>query len=124
MSQGASEIYRAFLERQLRGDEADLEALCAGHPDIASELKSLAEENSRLLELLTPIGGAKSPSPPPVRDRADNNVSAGEHRLTSKDGSEQSGGNLRYQVQEQIARGGMGRIVLAWDNELRRKVAM
>src|SRR5262245_18211664 len=112
-SQDASELYHEFLERNLRGDQMDFRALCAAHPELAAQLEQLRADYDGLMARLQRRSSES-------RQRE----SGGEPHRGDTSELGLRGAQPRYDVKEQIARGGMGTILLAWDTELRRKVAM
>ena len=103
----AEELFADFLDQLESGQAPDFPALCAAWPTQAARLQrlhtrwramSVAFEtiaHDRPQEPVAPIGGTPA-----------------------------GAGNDRYAVQEEIARGAMGRIMRAWDRELRREVAL
>jgi tRNA A-37 threonylcarbamoyl transferase component Bud32/WD40 repeat protein len=110
----AEEAFAQFLERVEAGAPVDFAAFCAEHAALAPELQRL---HRRWLAMTRAFGalsesGPAAPAPPSVA------IDALLSRLG--DGSRAD----RYALGAEIARGGMGRIVQAWDAELRREVAL
>ncbi len=84
-----------FLDRQARDESIDPESFCRLHPDLAPELRPQLETLARIDEL---AGAPAAPAAP--------------ERLSG------------YRILGEIGAGGMGRVFLALDERLNRKVAI
>jgi len=111
----AEALFAEFLDRTEAGEEVDFERLCRDHPAQAPALRRVHERWQAMSRAFTQLsretGGAASAPSKSVDDL--------KQRLGAP------GGRLaRYVLREELARGAMGRIVRAWDEELRREVAL
>jgi len=111
----AEALFAQFLDRIEAGEEVDFERLCHDHPTLAPALRRVHERWQAMSHAFTQLsretGGAASAPSKSVDDL--------KQRLGAP------GGRLaRYVLREELARGAMGRIVRAWDEELRREVAL
>jgi formylglycine-generating enzyme required for sulfatase activity/predicted Ser/Thr protein kinase len=103
----AEQLLAAFqLVPHAAGEEADFDALCAELPEAAPELRALRER--WLAARAGPLGSAGPEGP------------EGMHRRLAR----VAGRPARYRVEREIARGGMGRVLLVWDDDLARPLAM
>ena len=100
----AAAAFAAYLERREEGAEPDFEAYCAEHPRLAPKLRRLHANWQRLGGLL------EEPTTP--------SVEALEELRRDPPGSE------RLRIDGEVARGGRGRILQAWDRDLQRELAM
>ena len=112
----AEALVADFLDRVEAGGDEDFEAFCALHPATAPALRKIHVRWQAMTRAFTHLSQdtsarqAATPSPGVVDLK---------QRIASP------GGRLaRYALREEIARGAMGRIVSAWDEELRREVAL
>jgi len=99
---GETEAERAFLRllgETLAPTPVEVEATCRARPELADELRSLAERHRTLVAQLDALGAHAAPPGPGAPGQ-------------------------RYEVRGEIARGGMGAILEVWDAELRRPLAM
>ena len=101
----AERLYADFLQRREAGERADLESLCAAHPDLAPHLRRL-DDDPRVS--LAPESGKPSDFSTEVLGRLAGRM----------------GAFGRYRVKEQIASGGQGVVLRVWDEDLRRHLAM
>jgi hypothetical protein len=85
-----------FLDRQARAEAPQIEGFCQGYPEIAVELRPQLETLAAIDDVLSP---AESSAPVP-------------ERLSG------------YKILSEIGSGGMGRVFLAMDERLGRKVAI
>jgi tRNA A-37 threonylcarbamoyl transferase component Bud32/WD40 repeat protein len=111
----AEVLFAGFLDRIDAGEPADVEELCRRHPAHAMVLRRMHAHWAALSEAFQQISrdgsGAPGAASPSLSD------------LSARIGA--TGGRLaRYSMRAEIARGAMGRIVRAWDEELRREVAL
>jgi serine/threonine-protein kinase len=101
----AAAVFAEFLERRDRGEDVDLGAVCAEHPELAEELRRLGSNWERLGEVLE---AAPEPAPEEVLRR----FGAG------------AGQDERYAIRGEVGRGGMGAVLRVWEADLRRELAM
>ena len=94
--ESAERLFLAWIEEVEGGRGGTFEALCAAHPTLAPRLEEIAAFHERARELLE--GGA-----------------------AEEDGTIDG---TRYELRGEIARGGMGTILLAYDPELSRTIAV
>ncbi len=125
----AESAFAEFLSLGREG-EGDFEAFCLAHAELKDELRSLYEDWTRIRKL---IGRTSPPSlseqlsathgfdvengvtlDPPERPSSAVVERLNEHRPQG----------TRYEVHDEIARGGMGVILKLWDQDLRRNLAM
>ncbi len=112
----AEDLFAEHLERLETGEPSDLAALCAAHPQHAGALRRMDLRWAAMTQAFTALsqgGGATavravSPSVEQVMTR----LRTGAPRTQ------------RYALGPEIARGAMGRVVSAWDADLRREVAL
>ncbi|MGH9762623.1 MAG: hypothetical protein ACREAC_17520, partial [Blastocatellia bacterium] len=96
-----------YLDRQTREDEIDLQAFCRAHPDLMPDLQ---EQIDTLVGIDRALYSASSLlANRPVNDTAANHFP---ERLSG------------HKVLGEIGSGGMGRVLLALDEKLNRKVAI
>ncbi|MGB3967982.1 MAG: serine/threonine-protein kinase, partial [Planctomycetota bacterium] len=111
----AEGLFADFLDRVEAGEAVDFDAVCAAHPQHAGALRKVHtrwQSMSQAFSTLSQDRGALAAAPSRSVDEL-------KQRLASP------GGRLaRYVLRDEIARGAMGRIVGAWDEELRREVAL
>jgi WD40 repeat protein/tRNA A-37 threonylcarbamoyl transferase component Bud32 len=115
-SSRAEEVFAEFLEHAEIDDKADFAALLAEHPDLRSELSAIHRHwraMSAAFSALSSLGG----------DAPANGSSAALDALLAKLRA-RGDRAARYALSAEIAKGAMGRIVRAWDEDLRREVAM
>lgn len=113
----AEEVFARHLEQLENGEPADFEGLCREHAEQAPQLRrihrrwlAMTRAFGEMSQQRTGSGPVDTPSP---------SVDALMQRLGA------SGARIdRYAIGSEIARGSMGRIVQAWDQELRREVAL
>jgi serine/threonine protein kinase len=120
----------AGLVRELdEGRELDIERLCAAHPDLADELRSLHANWTRLDGVLDRLLVASETSPvdaesrDPERAEPRDRARAETHELLRRL-SEVERSRSRYEILDEIARGGMGVVLHAHDSTLERDLAM
>ncbi len=111
----AEDLFADYLELIEEGQVVDFERFCAAHPARAAAMRKMHVRWWAMTQAFTALslGGSA---------RVDA-VSASVESLMTKlrDGR---GRAARYAIGVEIARGAMGRVVSAWDGELRRKVAL
>ncbi|MGE5325833.1 MAG: serine/threonine-protein kinase, partial [Deltaproteobacteria bacterium] len=100
--QRVAEAVAKFLDMQLRGEQTRVEAYCREHSELLPDLREQLEASQGIDEMLTDHGLA-----PAGED---------EERLPER----LSG----HKILGEIGRGGMGRVLLAFDEALDRKVAI
>jgi WD40 repeat protein/tRNA A-37 threonylcarbamoyl transferase component Bud32 len=108
------ELFADYLERLESGEQIDFAAFCAAHPSHGEAMAALHAQWAAMHQAFVRLS---QPGGPVAAASA--SVDALKAQLA------QTGGRwTRYQVRQEIARGAMGRIVRAWDTELRREVAL
>ncbi|MCA8961600.1 MAG: tetratricopeptide repeat protein [Planctomycetes bacterium] len=105
-----------FLADHLRGEASDLDSWCTQRGFSPEPLRHLEHQWRPLLSAIAP---AQSLSETAIARIA--GESREEHATTDPTFSTPYG---RYEVREEIARGGMGRILAVWDRDLGRELAM
>ncbi|MFH0944012.1 MAG: SUMF1/EgtB/PvdO family nonheme iron enzyme [Planctomycetota bacterium] len=121
----AEAVFLKFVQRLERGEQPDFEELCLERTELAEELRSMHDawrlvsgvfaRSAGGFALASGAPGASGPS----AGEEDDSVGAVMRRLDAN-----SPPDTRYQLREPIARGGMGRILKAWDENMRRELAM
>ena len=135
-SSDAERLFAELLAEAGAEEMPDIEALCAGHPEQATELRRLHGEVGRLLHLIRQrVSGSLSDR---IREQFGSDVDPG-ISLEDEDTVEadtdfssieldrladRSGDKPRYRVKGEVARGGMGMVLRVWDQDLRRHLAM
>jgi serine/threonine protein kinase len=94
----------AYLDRQLRGEEVDTDEYCRDYPELDPELRAQISALDEIDTLLQPDGA----------------LDAGQSLRGAKLPERLSG----CKILGEIGRGGMGRVLLAFDERLGRKVAV
>lgn len=136
-------VFAEFLEAHAGGNSPSMEALCAGHPEISADLRRCHEEWLAVERALgkgslepTATAGKKSLSDqifetlgegvdPQIRlDSDDGPVQAGEDWSRFDKLKEDGPRMTRYRMRGKIAQGGQGVVLKAWDEDLRRTVAI
>lgn len=112
----AEDVFASFLEQIEAGEQVDFEALCRQHPDVAGKLRRI---HLRWLAMTRAFGELSRTPSATAPDASSAAVDALMARLRTG-----AGRPARYAIGTEIARGAMGRIVQAWDEELRREVAL
>ncbi|MFO1052604.1 MAG: serine/threonine-protein kinase [Planctomycetota bacterium] len=107
----ALDLFAQFLDRTGPGGEGDIDALCAEHPDHAQVLRDLHRDWLAVNGTLTVLAASKEDVSSSVAVLL-SRLESGTPRIA------------RYTLGSEIATGAMGRIVRAWDGELRREVAI
>ena len=110
-------VLAEFLTRIERSTQADLDELCAQHPDRTKELRRAWSEHRRALELL------RTPSIPRRLANEATEHAAYDAQLIDRL-AEHRPLKQRYEIEGEIARGGMGAILRVRDPDLRRTLAM
>ncbi len=98
----ATSLYAELLEHSPHASAAEVEALCARHPELAAELRGLHATRG----LLEDVGRDVASSPP--------------HEKSSGQAPELEG----FQILRQVGRGGMAEVWEAFDLTLGRRVAL
>jgi serine/threonine protein kinase/formylglycine-generating enzyme required for sulfatase activity len=114
----AEALFAEYLRRREHGEELALETFAREHPENEADLVRLAKNWDRVGGVIGRLAGSDSdatlraaePGPTPI-EVCD--------RLTKRRTMFE-----RYRVEGEIARGGMGTVLRAWDADLRRHVAM
>ena len=123
-----------FVQQLEGGEQPDFEALCVERAELADELRSMHDAwqlvsgvfargagGFALADGASGIGGSDERLFLDASDarEEDESVGAVMSRLDAN-----SPPDTRYQLREPIARGGMGKILKAWDENMRRELAM
>ena len=109
-------MFAEFLER-IEGDEpVDFEALCAEHRALAPALRRL---HVRWQAMTSAFGELSTSTGTPATAASSPSIVA---LMTRRGG--RGARMARYAIGPEFARGAMGRVVQAWDEELRREVAL
>ena len=103
----AEELFADYLDQLEAGQSPDFVALCAEHPAQAARLQRLHTRWRAMSVAFETIANDRSPEP--------TQAPSGQRPAAEHD---------RYALREEIARGAMGRIVRAFDRDLRRDVAL
>ncbi len=123
-SQEPLEIYAEFLARQEQGEPITFDELCRAHPEAANQLLELREACDHVASVFGDLPDAsQSLAGGSVSDQAmlggpgpvDELMERMEHRRPD---------SSRYQVLEELGRGGMGVVHRVFDRDLRRHLAM
>ncbi|HEV8113691.1 MAG TPA: bifunctional serine/threonine-protein kinase/formylglycine-generating enzyme family protein [Planctomycetota bacterium] len=108
----ALEVFAAWLSGREQGDASTFADLLGRHPDLATDLEELHATRARLAD-------AGEPDPSKRSSPAFSSPSARIAELAARAGS-----FGRYEIEGEVARGGMGAILRVWDEDLRRHLAM
>jgi len=112
----AEELFADFLDRLESGENVDFDAFCRAYPAMTPALQRV---HTRYQAMTRSFNWLSQERPAGDASVTAKSVDALKQRLGSP------GGRLaRYTLRQEIARGAMGRIVHAWDEELRRDVAL
>jgi serine/threonine protein kinase/WD40 repeat protein len=117
-------VFADFLERLEAGETLDLEQLCSAHPTLAGVLRTMHARwaaMTRAFAALSSVHEGRLEELSDARPEGGSSVSIEGLMTRLRAGS---GRQVRYAIGAEIARGAMGRIVQAWDCELRREVAL
>jgi formylglycine-generating enzyme required for sulfatase activity/serine/threonine protein kinase len=126
----AEAAFVEFMSLTQAGEGTNFDTFCADRPDLASELRSLYEDWQRIRKL---VGRSL---PPTLSDQLsqvhgidlESGVALDPVSRPSSAVLERLGEHTpqapRYEVVDEIARGGMGVILKTWDKNLRRNLAM
>ena len=128
-------LFTRFLGLLWTGQRPDFEALCRDHPDQAPRLLELLAAEKRASEErhAASLAGAQTPeSAAPAAPAPETPVTARRSAGSANDASSEilrrlsatSTPHARYELQGEIARGGMGVILRVWDTSLKRHLAM
>ncbi len=123
----AEALFADFLDRLDAGEGPDFEALCRQHPGRAAALRKTHVRWQAMAaafeQLSQDDGGSADDCPDDRPGAAADSTPKSLADLSARIGA--AGGRLaRYALRSEIARGAMGRIVRAWDDDLRREVAL
>jgi serine/threonine protein kinase len=101
-----AQVLAEFVDRQARDEQIDVESFCASHPDFAPELRPLLDS---LTQMDLEADG----------DQDSSHFNYNEHDVAPL--PKQLSG---YDILGEIGAGGMGRVLLAFDEGLHRRVAI
>jgi serine/threonine protein kinase len=114
----AEAAFAEYLRRRDAGEPLDFEDFLHGHTAIEADLRRLELNWRRVRGIMGRLAGGDS----------DDLARKSEPRLPPAEMHERLKGRRspyeRYRIDGEIARGGMGKVVNAWDGDLRRHVAM
>jgi WD40 repeat protein/tRNA A-37 threonylcarbamoyl transferase component Bud32 len=110
-------VFADFLEEIETGGPADFAALCAQHPALARDLQRIHVRWQAMTRAFAELSQA---APAPDAAAAASASLAGLMARLAGEGRRIA----RYAIGAEIARGAMGRVVQAFDEELRREVAL
>jgi formylglycine-generating enzyme required for sulfatase activity/serine/threonine protein kinase len=126
----AGEAFAEYLELEESGTAPDFDAFCSARPELAPKLRRLHGRWVGLSGALAGVGAEKSvwvqSSSSPVAgldpriSLAEPDPSAPAASVAGTSGDAPG----RYELGAELARGGCGAILEAWDRDLRRRVAM
>jgi len=128
---GAEAAFASYIARIQDGDGVDFDAFCAERPALADSLRML--HDAWRTSVRKNVAASREPSiraflskdagrgnvdldDEAPRDEPDSGVQGRLEQIASRTG--------RYQLREEVARGGMGVILKVWDKDLRRTLAM
>ncbi len=131
----ADSLFAAWLAHQEAGVEPHFEALCRAHPDTSAELRLLYDYWGRI-----EVARREHGLGVPLHEKLAAVYGRDVDLQVTLEGEEQSTSDFssvvlsrlagrgpaakRYRIQGEITRGGMGAILRAWDEDLRRHLAM
>ncbi|MHC4938848.1 MAG: WD40 repeat domain-containing serine/threonine protein kinase [Planctomycetota bacterium] len=124
---GAEAAFASYLARVKHGEQIDFESFCAERPALADSLRVL-------FDAWHSTSGARNAET--IGEFLSNQQERGNISLDPEAPPEDSGSGIqerlaqlgrrtgRYNLREEVARGGMGVILKIWDKDLRRTLAM
>ena len=126
------DVLAEFLERRAAGEAIDLTALESAHPSIAGELRrlgplfeSLADRSRVSVDVESTLGARPpefdsgvqlEPRPTPPSDDATKRIVESLREVAPR--------SQRYEVLDEVGRGGMGVVMSVWDQDLCRTAAL
>ena len=124
----ARSLFEGYMARKMQGSAPDFEALCTEHPEHARRLRSEKKAWDAMLGILDRLGSSAyegSSGEDLGTVAASDDQRELRHLRESLQRLEQRQGNFdRYRLEGEVARGGMGVILRAWDGDLERPMAM
>ena len=132
-SGNAERLFAEYLVRREAGEDVDLDAFCAQHPEHADRLRALHRDWTEVAGVLDHLGVSGS-----TRQRLQQSFGEATNVDVTLPGDEvpavpedvverlagRRGAYGRYRLHGEVARGGMGAILKVWDEDLRRNLAM
>ena len=110
----AERFLSAYIQELDSNEEIDVDAVCKSHPEHESEIREIVGEWQDLLGMLDQTQTI-------VRSESHDSVASNDLLARLKD---RAFSETRYEMQEEIGRGGMGIVLSVWDRDLRRQDAM
>jgi len=121
----AEQAFAEYLSLSRGDGEPGFEAFCARYPDLAEALRGFRKQHQSILDMMAAQGNEAWPSIPA---RADPGISLQDSAPPSAEAlarlRQHAPRTSRYELHDEVARGGMGVIFKVWDPDLRRALAM
>jgi len=112
-----------YAARLVESGEVDLADLCREHADLAEELRQVDGDWKRASGIYVALegrGGSWSPPAGSIAARGPDSMASAVLRRLELHAPRRS----RFEIVEEVARGGMGAILKVWDPDIRRSLAM
>ncbi|MHC4954683.1 MAG: protein kinase domain-containing protein [Planctomycetota bacterium] len=126
MTAGAEAAFASYVARVQRGEDVDFGEFCSERPSLADSLRILhsvwrktsQKQGPSIRDFLSqsPSSSGISLDDEAPRDERDSGVEERLLQINTRTG--------RYELRDEVARGGMGVILKVWDKDLRRTLAM
>jgi serine/threonine protein kinase/formylglycine-generating enzyme required for sulfatase activity len=114
----AEALFEEYLRRRDGGEALEFEEFLRGHPSLETDLRRLERNWQRVRGIMGRLAGGDTDD---LARKSEPRLPPGEMHERLKD---RRLPYERYRIEGEIARGGMGKVVNAWDGDLRRHVAM